>query len=121
MTTENQEAVEPSKEELQELRDEGLTRDEIAAIYETSTSQVKRWLADYKIVKTITQPNMNLIPAATENLNWDAGMPVMERCKFRLGERMTEDSRGYRLDGRPTSSKDLILAAGLPLADRALS
>jgi hypothetical protein len=41
------------------------------------------------------------------------GMTLMERCKGVLGKRMTEDHRGYVLDGRPAISEQIRKAAKL--------
>lgn len=37
---------------------------------------------------------------------------ALERALVRLGKRVTKDKNGWRLDGRPASTRDVMLAGG---------
>lgn len=104
----------PSREELEELRDEGMTREQIADHYGVPLSRVKRWLKKQgfgRAERRIPSEPTNL-PAA--ELPFDTGMTIMEKAKLILGNRLKEDRHlGYLLDGRVTSTDKIIEAARL--------
>lgn len=108
--------MQPTKEELEKLRDKGLTRPEIAEQYGVSISQVKRWISIYGMGK---QPRKRrpLISAPVnrgEILHADHGMTLIELAKRVLGNRLAYcRTRGYLLDGRPRNVDFIIEAAGV--------
>ena len=93
--------IPPSKSELEQLREAGLTRKNIASQYGVSLSQVKRWISDLKVNKKIISKPVILKQRVKSNrLPDDAGMTVIERAKKILGPRLEMKRAGYFLDGR---------------------
>lgn len=45
------------------------------------------------------------------------GMTVLERALAALGDRAAETRDGYKLDGKPCNTKDILKAAGMKFAD----
>jgi hypothetical protein len=48
-------------------------------------------------------------------LDTDSGLPLMQRCQKILGKRMEQRWQGYYLDGKPSSSSKIALAAGFSI------
>ena len=114
----------PPEADLRALREAGKTRDEIAAYYQVSLSRVKRWIAHYNLPPT-TKPVKTHSRARNKAeqrraLGLDDGLTLIEKARIILGKRMSEDRRGYLLDGRPVRIDVLAKAAGLdiPLPSR---
>lgn len=106
----------PTKEELEALRAEGKTREEIAAIYNVALSQVKRWISSLKVAKKIVRREPSQVPQAVRPavVMEDDGLTVMEKAKRILGDRLTEKRGvGYLLDGRVVNTDVLLQAAGV--------
>jgi len=105
----------PTQSELQALRDQGASRADMAAHYGVSLSRVKRWISELDVqprpLKSKPAPSQREKP--TTILPLESGLSLMERCKQILGARMSEDHRGYLLDGRPASSSQILRAAGV--------
>jgi hypothetical protein len=106
--------VAPDKDVLQQLRDAGKTREEMAAQFGVSLSRMKRWIKQQDI-----SPKPTKTPKVSERERTPPPMPpetslsLMERCQQALGRRMSEDWRGYLLDGTPASTAKILRAAGL--------
>lgn len=45
------------------------------------------------------------------------GLTVLERALLALEDRVAETRQGYRLDGKPCNTRDLLNAAGMKFAD----
>lgn len=104
----------PSREELTDLRDQGLNREEIAAHYDVTLSRVKRWLKKQGFNRPERRVLVDPVNVPVADLPFDHGMTMIERAKAALGNRLAEDRhRGYLLDGRVTSSEKVIEAARL--------
>lgn len=103
--------IKVTRDRLKELRDLGLTRQQIADELHTSLATCKRLLTLHGL--TNTRPARISEPRQIEDRSPEAGMTVLERAKMRLGDRMQRTPKGYTLDGRLVSSFDLIRAAGL--------
>ena len=107
----------PTKEELEALRDDGKTREQIAEIYGVSLSQVKRWISSRKVRKKIIRKDIESKPTVSSrhpSVIDDDGLPLMERAQRILGDRLTEQKGvGYKLDGRVSSIERILEAAGL--------
>lgn len=113
----------PSNEELNALRNAGLTRIQIAVKYDVPLSKVKRWLRELDVI-----PRTNKIVPSKPKIrvrekhkygNFD-DESLMEKAKAILGDRMSEKRYiGYMLDGRPVSSWQIAKAAALPIKNRA--
>ena len=111
--------IPPTKEELEEVREKH-TREQIADMYGVSVSQVKRWISNLGVKKKINrggETREKVKPRRVEP-SYDSGLPLMEKAKLRLGDRMVEKKDGYWLDGRPVSSNRIAEAAGLSIATR---
>lgn len=100
----------PDRETLTKLRQEGMTRDEIAAYYGVTLARVKRWISDLEVP---TPRIKKAKKSETPPLDMDDGLTLIERAQRILGRRMGEDYRGYLLDGRPVRVDILIQSAGL--------
>lgn len=107
----------PSKEQLEELRTEGYTREELADMFDVSLSQVKRWITELKVTKKIVRKGGARHRTKVSNgqpLPEDYGMNVLERAQRTLGDRMTyRKGCGYYLDGRLVSVDQILSAAGV--------
>lgn len=113
----------PNKAELQELRDQGLTRLEIAEKFNVSVSSVKDWLSVMGIAKkfepkskdntTDSSKNSELIRLHPEALPFDEGLPLMEKAQLRLGSRMACRGGDYYLDGRISTPRAILRLCGL--------
>lgn len=107
----------PTKEAFEALR-ETMTREELAFFYNVSVSQIKRWVTELKVTKKINhngKANKKVKPKIPEP-NYDSGLSLMEKCKLRLGDRLSERNGGYLLDNKPCSSDVIIKAAKLSRA-----
>lgn len=106
----------PTKEELEELRELKYSRSEIAEHFGVSLAQVKRWLTDYDITKrnrkkvTIDSARVSRgIPLPT-----NYGVTLVEQAQNILGTRMVHDKHhGYKVDGRPMKVTDIVNMLGL--------
>jgi len=113
----------PTRDELINLREtEGLTREQIAEHYQVSLTTVRRWIKEMKIPR----PSKQARNAQTSPLSRfgeiiaepDDGITIMERAQMILGSRLVERRGvGYILDGRPSSTRKVVHAAGLKLKD----
>ena len=104
---------EVTREELSQLRDHGLTRQQIADTIGTSLSTVKRLLTHYDLVNR-RRPTGGIVELTpSDDRSPEAGRTSLERAKMRLGQRVGENAQGYTLDGRPATAWDLLRAAGL--------
>jgi hypothetical protein len=111
----------PPKSELVALRENGKTRDEIAAFYGVSLQRVKRWIKHYEIASSV-EPRKSHIRARNKSeqrraLGEEDGLTLIEKARVILGKRMSEDFRGYLLDGRPVRIDVLLKSAGLTIPD----
>lgn len=109
----------PPREDLIALREAGKSRDEIAAYYKVSLSRVKRWISFHEI-PPCNEPHKAHLGARNKAerrraLGQDDGLTIVEKARIILGKRMTEDFRGYLLDGRPVRIDTLAKAAGLDI------
>ena len=109
--------VSPSKADLEALRNAGESRDGIALYYGVSLSRVKRWIKLHDI-KPSAEPHKAHISARNKAERRRAegvedGLTVIEKARVILGKRLSEDYRGYLLDGRPVRIDALARAAGL--------
>jgi len=109
--------VSPPKDELEALRNAGKSRDEIARYYGVSLSRVKRWIKLHDI-KTSPEPHKVHLSARNKAEKRRAegvedGLTVIEKARVILGKRLSEDYRGYLLDGRPVRIDTLARAAGI--------
>lgn len=110
----------PDRDELIKLRQQGLSRDQIAEHYGVALSRVKRWVKDLSIPTVPSRSPATMRKQRSPDANSvgdEYGMTLIERAKFVLGSRMTQDYRGYLLDGRPVRVDILIRAAGLVVPD----
>lgn len=105
----------PDRQEIERLRDEGYTREEIADYFDVSLSKVKRWIAELGVKKKFHPSGVKrpAQPAMGQQLPSDYGMTVMERAKAVLGPRLGETSQGYTLDGRITNTPAILEEAGI--------
>lgn len=113
-------AAVPSKKELEDLRDKGYTRPEIADLYNVNLSQVKRWIAEYGLGKRIERrPKIRSAPVHRGILlHADEGLTVVDIAKRHFGDRMSYCRiRGYLLDGRPRNVDDIVKMAGAQKVD----
>lgn len=107
----------PDREALIKLRQNGMNREQIAEYYGVALSRVKRWIKDLEIPEMPRTPKQLLRPSEGADLGQDYGLTILERAKKVLGTRMTEDYRGYLLDGRPVRIDILVRTAGLRMPD----
>jgi transposase len=102
------------------MRQQGLSRDDIAAHYGVALSRVKRWIKqlDIPAVTNRSEEAMrkNRSPGANA-VGDDFGLTLIERAKNTLGPRVSQDYRGYLLDGRPVRVDILVRSAGLDVPD----
>ena len=104
--------VVPTKAELIELRSK-ISNIEIAELKGVSSSTVKRWIKKLGIAPRESKKPVEDVKPKGKPMPLDEGLSLMDRCRQMLGRRMSEDHRGYMLDGRPCSSMQIIRAAGL--------
>jgi len=103
-----------TKATLDALRIAGLTREEICEELGISLGTLKRYI---KALGVVARPPKDKPKPTTKRekpryVPLDEGISLMDRCKQVLGPRMSEDHRGYVLDGRPASSIQVIRSAG---------
>ena len=102
----------PSRDELEDCRREGMTLEEISGIYSVSVSTVKRWIRSLGL---LTPKKKVKITMPAPQLHRQGSL--LDQAKAILGARITEHRiRGYFLDGRATTADRLIDAAGLRTA-----
>jgi len=114
----------PTRDELQRLRDSGLTREQLGEYftkkfgYKVGLPQIKRWISALG-VKPAPQRPSRARPKKREEPRIEDGYSLIDIAAFRLGDRLTEKrGRGYYLDGRPASTAVILEAAGLKFLDR---
>lgn len=106
----------PSKQELDDLRSDGYTREEIAELFDVSLSQVKRWIAALGCEKIQARKSgvKRLKVSSGTALPEDYGMTLIERAQRILGVRLVyKKGTGYFVDGRLSTTNDVLIAAGL--------
>jgi hypothetical protein len=114
----------PTKEQIDELRASGKTREVIAAEFGVTLGTLKRLITEYGCVPRLTKAAVKRAakPARVREKPRYAdpgeGEGLMDRAKVILGDRMSERYGCYYLDGRPTSSWRLVEEAGLPLGSK---
>lgn len=114
----NSEYPAPDKDELVKLRDLGWSRGRIADYYGVSIARVKRWISEMKIPAVTNRRSKSKIAhVESVELGDDDGLTLIERAKKKLGTRMTQDYRGYLLDGRLVRIDILLQAAGLKVRE----
>ncbi len=102
----------PKKAELERLRSKGLTRAELAEHYNVPLSTIKRWITELK-VKPLPPGVVPRRKKPKKEPTLEEGYTLIEIAQFRLGKRLTEDWRGYLLDGKPCNVSDILEAADL--------
>lgn len=111
----------PPKKELEALRTEGFSREEIATHYGVSLSRVKRWILHHDIKPlSVSKDRQKIISSNAKKrrtVGEDDGLTIIELIRVVLGKRITEDHRGYLLDGRPVRVDTLAKLAGLKIPD----
>lgn len=108
----------PTKEDLEEFRELGYTRQGIADFYGVTLAQVKRWISDFQVPKKVTQKPKTGGEDSKINrslsLPPDFGLTVIEKAQEILGSRMVYDKhRGYFVDGQPMSCDKIVKMAGV--------
>lgn len=104
----------PDRDDLIRLRKEGLNREDIALRFGVSLARVKRWIKEMGIPAAINnRAAKKIVPMDSAELGEDYGLTLIEKAKKTLGTRMTQDYRGYLLDGRLVRIDILLQAAGL--------
>jgi len=106
-------------DQITELRDEGLRREEIAAELECSIYTLKRLIADLKIPrKPAKRGKKKKKKSGALILQPPDYRTVLDRARVVLGERVGElKGVGYTLDGQPCNTYRIVAAAGLTFAD----
>lgn len=100
----------PTRATLERLRADGLTRDEIAAKLGVPLSTVKKWIKELQ-VSPLPQGVVPRKKKPKKPPRLEDGFTVVDIAKFYLGKRMSEDWRGYLLDGKPCKLSDLLAEA----------
>lgn len=106
----------PTKEELEECRELGYTRQEIADCYGVTLAQVKRWISELNVPKKVTpkSPIGGGKISRSLSLPPDYGLTIIEKAQEVLGPRMVYDRhRGYFVDGQPMSTDRIVKLAGV--------
>lgn len=106
-------SVSPTREELIALREKGMNREAIADYYSVPLSRVKRWIRDMDIPVLEGKRRITDTPPIKRQKKSDDGLTVLEKARRILGKRMSEDYRGYLLDGRPVRIDYLLKVAGI--------
>jgi len=108
----------PDKDELVRLRDLGWSRQRIADWYGVSIARVKRWINEMNLPAVTNRRSKSKIAhVESVGLGDDDGLTLIEKAKMKLGTRMTQDYRGYLLDGRLVRIDILLSAAGLKVRE----
>lgn len=112
----------PSKDEIESLRSQGLTRQEIADHFGVNISQVKRWISGLQVTKKIVRKpseHKPTRPSKGVTLPEDDGLTVLEKAKRILGPRFVEKKGvGYLVDGRIVNTDEILSLAGVPYPAR---
>jgi hypothetical protein len=106
-----------TKERMEDLRSH-LSNIEIANQTGLSLSFIKRLVHKMGIAKRIIAKRPSSSREAPRYASVDDGISLMDMCKQVLGPSMTEDHRGYLLNGRPVNTAKLLESAGLSLGRR---
>lgn len=108
----------PDRDELMKLRADGMSREKIAEYYGVALSRVKRWIKVLEI-PTSYQGNGKSKIKASEGiiLGTDYGLTNIEKARVVLGKRMSQDYRGYLLDGKVVRLDILLSAAGIQVPE----
>lgn len=108
----------PSRDELMKLRADGLSREKIAEYYGVALSRVKRWIRILEIPTTYQSRGKSKIRASNGiDLGVDYGLTNIEKARAILGKRMSQDYRGYLLDGKVVRLDILLQAAGIKVPE----
>ncbi len=108
----------PDREDLIRLRADGMNREDIALRYGVSLARVKRWIKEMSIPAANNRRTpLKIVPVESAELGEDYGLTLIEKAKKTLGTRMTQDYRGYLLDGRLVRLDILLQAAGLKVRE----
>ena len=106
----------PTKEDLEEYRELGYTRQEIADYYGVTLAQVKRWISEFNVPKKVTPKTQTGGGKISRSLSLppDFGLTLIEKAQEVLGSRMVYDRhRGYFVDGQPMSTDRIVKMAGV--------
>lgn len=113
----------PTREDIIHQREkQGMTREQIAEHYDVSLATVRRWIRDLGIPRPSKQVRYKqptiLSREGSIIAEPDDGETILEKSQRILGDRFSEKrGYGYMLDGRPSSIKAIVHAAGLKLKD----
>ncbi len=93
----------PDRDTLLALREQGLTREQIAETMGVSMTTVRKWIRELGVPRPPTRNKRDLSrtsPGPTMRL--DDGMTLLELAREMLGERFKDiRGRGYYIDGTP--------------------
>ncbi len=101
---------------LNEYRQQGLSRQQIADALGKTIYEVKRLIKTLGVQGRVVVKAPRKAKKEREKPRYsplDEGETVIEKARAVLGARMSEDHRGYMLDGRPCSSWAILKAAGV--------
>jgi hypothetical protein len=104
----------PTKEELEQHRADGKTREQLATIYGVPLSQIKRWISSLKVSKKLVRREAypSVPKQVRSRIHDDEGLTIMERAKRILGARLREQRGvGYVLDGKVANTDAILKAA----------
>lgn len=108
----------PTRKEMIVLREQGMTREDIAEHFDVGITTVRRWIKLLEIPRPTKQARnkreSNISRIGEIIVPMRSEMTVLEEAIEILGDRF-EDRRhvGYFLDGRPTSADKIVQAAGV--------
>lgn len=107
----------PTKKDLEEFRELGYTRQEIAEHYGVTLAQVKRWISELNVPKKValkTSEGEESKIVRSLSLPSDYGMTLMEKAQEVLGPRLVYKKHlGYFVDGQPKSCDAIVKMAGV--------
>lgn len=107
----------PSRAELLALRNQGMTRDQMAAHYKVSLSVVKDWIRDANLPPPPPPKSRRIKKldySRGDSSSLDYVPSPFEQAKKILGDRLEERrGAGYFLDGKPIKAEVIFEAAGL--------
>jgi hypothetical protein len=90
-----------------------MTRQEMADHYGVTLSVIKKWIAEFQ-VKPIPNGVIPRRKKPKEPPTLANGFTIIDVAAHTLGDRLSEDWRGYLLDGKPCNLEDILRAAELP-------
>lgn len=102
----------PTKAELEEARNAGMSRAQICEVFGLPLASIKRLITMYGLGKKKAKDIVVIAKAKEPETKG-----LMDQARTILGKRLSEDFRGYLLDKRPASSWQVIAAAGLRQPD----